>query len=74
MIGNGQQRSETEVFAVSDKELVKRLCKAGWTVERISGSHHTMKKDGKSVSIPVHGTHDVPAGLLHDLLRDTDLK
>ena len=60
---------------MSGKELVKRLKKAGWTEERISGSHHIMAKPGyRPVPIPVHGTKDLPKGLLSAILRQTDLE
>lgn len=55
------------------KELVKRLEKNGWILDRIKGSHHVMKKDGKTVVVPVHNT-DVPKGLLKAILKDTGLE
>lgn len=32
---------------MKDKDLLKLLEKNGWVEERIKGSHHVMKKDGK---------------------------
>ena len=55
------------------KEVVKLLKKNGWKVVRIKGSHHVMKKDGKSEIIPVHKT-DLPPGLLTAILKRTGLK
>lgn len=55
------------------KEVVKLLKKNGWQVVRIKGSHHVMKKDGKTEIIPVHKT-DLPPGLLTAILKRTGLK
>lgn len=55
------------------KELVKILKMNGWILDRIKGSHHVMKKDGKTVMIPVHNT-DVPKGLLTAILKDAGLE
>lgn len=55
------------------KEVVKLLKRNGWQVVRIKGSHHVMKKDGKTEIIPVHKT-DLPPGLLTAILKRTGLK
>lgn len=55
---------------MTGKELVKLLKKNGWVVDRVKGSHHVMKKDGKTEIIPVHKT-DLPLGLLHAILKRT---
>ena len=58
---------------MKDKDLLKLLEKNGWVEERIKGSHHVMKKDGKTEIIPVH-RKDVPTGLLKTILKRTGLK
>lgn len=55
------------------KELVKILQKDGWELERIHGSHHIMRKNGRSVSVPVHNK-DLKTGTLHNLLKETGLQ
>ena len=55
------------------KELIKKLKYDGWTVDRIQGSHHIMKKDTQTVSIPVHNK-DMKQGLLNKILKQTRLK
>jgi predicted RNA binding protein YcfA (HicA-like mRNA interferase family) len=58
-------------------ELVKKLEKAGWKVDRITGSHHIMQTpaDPKlEISIPVHGARDVPKGTLEKILKQSGLK
>jgi predicted RNA binding protein YcfA (HicA-like mRNA interferase family) len=60
---------------VSGKELVKVLQKSGWTINRISGSHFIMVKEGKrSVPVPVHGNKDMPKGTLSAIMKQTGLK
>ncbi len=53
---------------------MKMLKKNGWRVVRISGSHHLMQKDDKTVPIPMHGKKDLGKGLLNAILKQTGLK
>lgn len=56
-------------------ELIKMLKKNGWVLDRISGSHHIMIKEGKrSIPIPVHGKKDLPKGLLKKILKQAGIK
>ncbi|MCM1190634.1 MAG: type II toxin-antitoxin system HicA family toxin [bacterium] len=55
------------------KELVKNLQKDGWELDRVSGSHHIMRKGDKIVSVPVHNK-DLKKGILHNLLKETGLQ
>ena len=57
------------------KELVKILKKNGWILDRVSGSHHIMIKEGKrAVPVPVHGSKDLPKGLISAILKQTGIK
>ena len=58
---------------MKDKDLLKLLKKNGWQLARISGSHHVLQKEGKIISLPIHG-RDVPAGLLNQILKESGLK
>ncbi len=58
---------------MKDKDLLKLLLQNGWTLERVKGSHHVLKKDGQTEVIPIHG-QDVPTGLLNKILKRTGLK
>lgn len=60
-------------MTVKDRELLRLLLRDGWVVDRIQGSHHILKKDGKTETVPVHGK-DVPQGLLKKILKHTGLK
>jgi predicted RNA binding protein YcfA (HicA-like mRNA interferase family) len=55
--------------AVSGAKVVKALERAGFTVMRISGSHHVMRHpDGRTVVIPVHAGRAIPKGTLRNVL------
>ena len=57
--------------AVSGKELARVLERHGWTLLRVHGSHHIYGKTGSivRVSIPIHGSGPLKAGLLGHLLK-----
>jgi predicted RNA binding protein YcfA (HicA-like mRNA interferase family) len=59
---------------VTGKALVQLLQNHGWTLEHIRGSHHILRKDGKSLSVPVHAGKDLGKGLLGRLLKEAGLK
>jgi predicted RNA binding protein YcfA (HicA-like mRNA interferase family) len=52
---------------VSGKDFVKLLRKYGWILDRINGSHHIMRKNGMSISVPVHKNEDLKPGILNSL-------
>lgn len=58
---------------MKDKDLLALLKKNGWKVDRINGSHHILKKDGKTISLPVHG-EDLGKGLEHKLKEQAGLE
>jgi len=57
---------------VTGKEIIAKLKAAGWSVDRIHGSHHILVKEGKAV--PVHGSREIGAGPLAALQRQTGVK
>ena len=59
---------------MNGKDMVKRLKKLGWVVDRIEGSHHIMFKDGVSVVVPVHGGKDLRPGTLGSIEKKAGLK
>jgi predicted RNA binding protein YcfA (HicA-like mRNA interferase family) len=59
---------------MTGKDLVKKLQKEGWIIDRINSSHHIMKKDIKTVSVPVHGNRDLPNGTMNQILKTAGLK
>jgi predicted RNA binding protein YcfA (HicA-like mRNA interferase family) len=65
---------------LSGREFARLVERNGWTLLRISGSHHIYGKSGSVVrlSIPIHGNRLLKAGLLRHLLKlaqipDSDL-
>lgn len=55
-------------------ELVRVLCKAGFAVVRIKGSHHSLRHaDGRTTVVPVHAGETLGPGLMSKVLRDTEL-
>lgn len=59
---------------MTGKNLLKLLKKENWELDRINGSHHIMKKDEKTLSVPVHGNRDIPLGTLNAILKQAGLK
>ena len=57
------------------KELIKILVVHGFQVIRIKGSHHFLTHpEGRATVVPVHrGKCDGP-GLLHKILKDTEIE
>jgi predicted RNA binding protein YcfA (HicA-like mRNA interferase family) len=62
------------MVVVTGKEVIAKLKAAGWTVNRIHGSHHILTKGGQAVPVPVHGSRDLGAGLLATIQRQTGVK
>jgi len=55
---------------LTGKELLKILIKQGFTLERIEGSHHILKRpDGQIVTIPVHTGEEIGPGLLIRIIK-----
>lgn len=57
--------------SVSGRELTRIVERRGWTLLRVSGSHHIYGKPGSIVrlSIPIHGGKALKTGLLRHLLK-----
>ncbi|MFZ0891209.1 MAG: type II toxin-antitoxin system HicA family toxin [Thermoplasmata archaeon] len=60
---------------VSGLEAVKAFRRAGWVVQRQTGSHVVLAKEGvdELIVIPVHGGRAVKRGLLLAALRSAGL-
>lgn len=61
--------------SMTGRELVRLVERHGWTLLRISGSHHIYGKPGSVVrlSIPIHGSKPLKTGLLRHLLKSSDV-
>jgi predicted RNA binding protein YcfA (HicA-like mRNA interferase family) len=59
---------------MSGKEFVRLLKKNGWVLDRIKGSHHIMRKNGLSLSVPVHANEDLKSGIFNSLKKQAGLE
>mgnify|MGYP001578692167 CR=1 FL=1 len=55
---------------ISGKEAIKGLTKAGWRLDRISGSHAILRKEGSAVTLSVPRHPELRNGLLRSLIKD----
>jgi len=62
------------IYIVTGRELIKLLRKHGWQLDRIFGSHHIMKKQEKTLTVPVHSRRDIPKGTLNSILKEAGSK
>jgi predicted RNA binding protein YcfA (HicA-like mRNA interferase family) len=62
--------------SLTGKEFAKIVEHHGWTLLRISGSHHIYGKPGSVVrlSIPIHSNKPLKTGLLRHLAKMAGLK
>ena len=60
---------------ISGKKLCRLLEQAGWSLQRVRGSHHIFSKEGerKIIVVPVHGNKKVGAGLATRIAKDAHL-
>lgn len=60
---------------ISGKKLCKLLEENGWTLVRISGSHHVYTKEGNDarIVVPVHANKPIKIGLLLAILKTAGL-
>ena len=60
---------------MTGKQLKKLMEAHGWSLDRISGSHHIMIREGcRSVPVPIHGATELPKGLLSAILKQAGIK
>ncbi|MFW7204149.1 type II toxin-antitoxin system HicA family toxin [Serratia sp. BNK-17] len=55
---------------MSSAELIRKLKKEGWVLDRVKGSHHTFVKEGREDIITVpHPEKDLATGTLQRILK-----
>ena len=60
---------------MNGKELRKLMERHGWRLDRISGSHHIMVKDGcRSIPVPIHASSELPKGLQRAILKQAKIE
>jgi predicted RNA binding protein YcfA (HicA-like mRNA interferase family) len=55
---------------ISGKDAVKAFTRAGWHLDRISGSHAILRKEGSDVTLSVPLHPELRKGLLRSLIKD----
>ena len=56
---------------IKGRELIKFLETLDFKVIKTKGSHSRLKSgDGRATSVPVHGSKDIPKGLLRKIIRE----
>jgi predicted RNA binding protein YcfA (HicA-like mRNA interferase family) len=61
---------------VSGRRMCEILSLRGWSLIRISGSHHVYTRAGpprQTVSVPVHGNKDLKPGTRRNIMRTAGL-
>jgi predicted RNA binding protein YcfA (HicA-like mRNA interferase family) len=61
---------------VNGKAVLRALERAGFRLERVTGSHHVLRKagvPGSKVILPLHGAHDLPPGTLRSIIQQSGL-
>ena len=59
---------------LNSSEVVRALKKADFRLVRQKGSHARFEHpDGRSTTVPIHGSQDIGRGLLRKILRDIEV-
>ncbi len=47
----------------------------GWTLARITGSHHIFVQQGSNlrIAVPIHGNHDLKSGLQRSIMKQASI-
>jgi predicted RNA binding protein YcfA (HicA-like mRNA interferase family) len=57
--------------AVTAKQVIAALGRAGFQVTAVRGSHHRLRhQDGRATTVPFHAGRDIPKGTLRAIIRD----
>ena len=60
--------------AITGAQVIKVLCRLGFEVIRVKGSHHFLRHpDGRCTVVPVHRGETIGRGLLAQILRDCEI-
>jgi predicted RNA binding protein YcfA (HicA-like mRNA interferase family) len=66
----------TQLPALTGRDVVRALQKAGFVVIRISGSHHRLKhpsEPSRIATVPVHAGKTLKRGTLHGIIKQAGL-
>jgi predicted RNA binding protein YcfA (HicA-like mRNA interferase family) len=66
----------TQLPALTGRDVVRALQKAGFVVIRTSGSHHRLRHPGdpgRIATVPVHAGKTLKRGTLHGIIKQAGL-
>lgn len=66
----------TQLPALTGKDVIRALQKAGFVVIRTSGSHHRLEHPGdpsRIATVPVHAGRTLKRGTLHGIIKQAGL-
>ena len=58
---------------MNSREIIRRLKRAGFTLDRIQGSHHVYERDGRIAVVP-HPKKDLAIGTVRSIERQAGVK
>lgn len=60
---------------VTGPDAIRAFQQVGFTLDRVSGSHHILKREGHpfALSVSVHGRQSLKSGTLRQLIRASGL-
>ena len=58
---------------MNSREVIRRLKRAGFTLDRIQGSHHIYDRNGRIVVVP-HPKKDLAIGTVRSIERQAGVK
>jgi len=61
------------IHTTNSADLIRELEKAGWSLSRISGSHHIFIKPGHPPLCVPHPRKDLGVGLVHKIRKQAGL-
>ena len=59
---------------MNGKAIISKLKENGFSILRVSGSHHILSNGKVKVTVPVHGATDVKLGTLKSIEKQSGVK
>ncbi len=63
----------TKLPQVKARRVIKALQRAGFEIDRVSGSHYALVKESVTVIVPYHAARDIKAGTLRAIIERANL-
>ena len=63
----------TKLPRLTGKDMVHFLKQQGFSVVRVRGSHHFLRREDQHTSVPAHANRSLKIGTLRSILRDINL-